>query len=178
MGGGIADAAGCHSLNDNDSYTREEIVTPERQAEIEALGSLSNEVQNNPNAIFKFVCEAKRGIRELMIELQQARQRAEVAEASSNWTPVEELLPEPDVRVLAVYSEGQRPIVIRAVHLPAKYAACYEEYEEAEYDEETDTLYFPGGWYEAIESAEYAYIGPMSGTVTHWQPLPALPSRV
>lgn len=57
-------------------------MTPERQAEIEALGSLSNEVQNNPNAIFKFVCEAKRGIRELLIELQQARQRAEAAEAA------------------------------------------------------------------------------------------------
>ena len=114
---------------------------------------------------------------QLVWGLMVATHRAEAAEADT-WTPVAELLPEPDRRVLAVYIEEQKPVIIRAVHLPAKYAACYDEYEEAEYDEETDTLYFPGGWYEAMESGEYAYTGPLSGQVTFWADLPALPARV
>lgn len=51
-------------------------MTPERQAEIEVLGSLDNPVQNNDTAVFRFVCEAKRGIRELLAELATARQQA------------------------------------------------------------------------------------------------------
>lgn len=118
---------------------------------------------------------AIRGLRATLVAQQQ---RAEAAEAHAvTWIDVTERLPEPDRRVLAVYREDYKTVIIRAVHLPAKYAACYEEYEEAEYDEETDTLYFPGGWYEAMESAEYAYIGPVSGTVTHWKEMPTLPSR-
>ena len=116
-------------------------------------------------------------MRAMVEEIKQLRQRAEAAEAGT-WTPVTELLPEPDRRVLAVYCEEHNRVIIRAVHLPAKYAACYEEYEEAVYDEGTDQLYFPEGWYEATESCEYAYVGPLSGQVTHWTDLPALPARV
>ena len=112
-------------------------------------------------------------------QMADAIKRAEAAEAEANaitWIPVAERSPEPDLRVLAVYSEeGHRRTIIRALYLPPKYAACYEEYEEAVYDQDTDQVYFPGGWYEATEDGEYAFVGPMGGTVTHWMQLPALP---
>lgn len=96
------------------------------------------------------------------------------------WIPTAERLPQPELRVLAVHNDGHRTMVLRAIHIPPKTNFCYAEYDEAEYDEaeydeDTDACYYPGGWYEAVESGEYAFVGPLAGSVTHWAQLPALP---
>ena len=91
------------------------------------------------------------------------------------WIPVADSLPQTELRVLAVYSDDRRKMILRAIHIPPKTIFCYGEHEESEYDEETDAIYYPGGWYEAVESGEYAFVGPLAGSVTHWAQLPALP---
>ena len=91
------------------------------------------------------------------------------------WIPAAERLPQPELRVLAVYSDDRRRMILRAIHIPRHTVLCYGDYEGSEYDEETDAIYYPGGWYEAVESGEYAFVGPLAGSVTHWAQLPALP---
>lgn len=143
------------------------------------LADMTNRAMAAELAMCEFAEKNLRNVELCTQALQQRdewRQRAEAAERAVTWIPVAERLPEPDLRVLAVYSEeGRKRTIIRALYLPPKYATCDTEYEEAVYDHETDQLYFPGGWYEATEGGEYAFVGPMEGTVTHWMQLPALP---
>ena len=113
-------------------------------------------------------------LNKLALEIQKRSTKAQ----SVTWILAAERLPEPDLRVLAVYKGEYKSVVIRAIYLPAKYAACYGDYDESVYDEETDQSYYPEGWYEAVEEQEYSFYGPLPNAVTHWQPLPALPSRV
>ena len=106
----------------------------------------------------------------------QWRQRTEEAEARCvTWIPVVDQLPTTELRVLAAYHDGRMTTTIRALYMPAKEVLCYGEYDEAVYDAETDQYYYPAGWYEAMEEGEFAFVGPLSGTVTHWAQLPALP---
>jgi len=93
------------------------------------------------------------------------------------WAPVSERLPDAELRVLAAYNDGRMTTTLRALYIPKFVVECYE-FEtdiETEYDETTDTTYYPSGWYEAIEEGESSMIGPLTGTVTHWATLPALP---
>ena len=113
-------------------------------------------------------------LNKLALEIQKRSTKAQ----SVTWILVAERLPEPDLRVLAVYKGEYKSVVIRAIYLPAKYAACYGDYDESVYDEETDQSYYPEGWYEAVEEQEYSFYGPLPNAVTHWEQLPALPSRV
>lgn len=111
--------------------------------------------------------------------LIQTWDRAEALEAQAiQWTPVTEALPPTMLRVLAVYNDGRATMTIRALHLAAREAICWEwtNFDEPiDYDEETGQGYYPEGWYEAVEDGEYAFIGPLSGTVTHWAHMPKLP---
>lgn len=94
------------------------------------------------------------------------------------WVAVDELMPEPGAYVLAVFrrpSGGQR--VIRAMHAP-RHAISEEDYGEfvtegADYDEATDTTYWPEGWYECNENEETHW--QVHEEITHWLPLPAPP---
>jgi hypothetical protein len=107
---------------------------------------------------------------------EEWRTRAEAAEARAvNWTPVAEALPQTELRVLACYTDGRMSIILRALYIPARTVLCYEDFEDSKYDEETGAIYYPGGWYEAIEEGEYTFAGPLSGTVTHWAHMPKLP---
>lgn len=119
--------------------------------------------------------ERQTAVDEASIALAKHNPPEWVKEKAVTWIPVAERLPEPDLRVLAVYSEQHRRTIIRALYLPHKYASCCDGYEEAVYDEETDQLYYPGGWYEAVQEQEYAFYGPLPCKVTHWANLPALP---
>lgn len=115
-------------------------------------------------------------VEELHSQLAAATARAEAAEADAiHWVPVSECLPPTGRRVLAAYNDGRATMTIRTLHIPPHTVLCYGDYEEPEWDEESDASYFPGGWYEAVEDGEYAFIGPLSGTVTHWAQLPKLP---
>jgi len=94
--------------------------------------------------------------------------------------PVRERLPEPGVKVLAHYfnSHGKSRTVC-ARWIPAKFESRDPETDDLlEYDEDSDTFYWPEGWYEEIENwDDYQCVTIDEGEVTHWQPLPrwALP---
>jgi hypothetical protein len=96
-----------------------------------------------------------------------------------DWVPVSERLPKPGKYVLAVfrYSTGKQ-VVIRAMHAPPKTLSedDYGEFvtEGADYDEATDTTYWPEGWYECNENEETHW--QVHEEVTHWMLLPAAPS--
>jgi hypothetical protein len=96
-----------------------------------------------------------------------------------DWVPVAERLPKPGQYVLAVfrYSTGKQ-VVIRAMHAPPK-TLSEEDYGEfvtegAEYDEATDTTYWQEGWYECNDNEETHWR--VNEEVTHWMPLPSVPS--
>ena len=91
------------------------------------------------------------------------------------WVPVSEALPATELRVLVAYNDGRMTIILRALHIPARTVLCQEYCEGCEYDEDIDATYYRCGWYEAMEEGEYALVGPLSGTVTHWARLPKLP---
>lgn len=104
------------------------------------------------------------------------RQRAETAEAHAiTWIPAGQQLPPTELGVLAAYSDGMTTTTIRALYIPPLAVLCYGDHEEPEYDAETESAYYPGGWYETAEEGEYTFYGPLSGTVTHWAALPKLP---
>ena len=112
----------------------------------------------------------------------ELRQRIAELEARPviTWIPVVERIPATMLRVLAAYNDGRTTTTIRALHIPASTVTCSEYnvdmVEIADYDEATGNYYYPAGWYECVESADdYSYIGPLTGTVTHWALPPALP---
>ena len=92
------------------------------------------------------------------------------------WIPVSERLPDTELRVLAAYNDGRMTTTLRALHIPRFAVQCdYNPDMELDYNPDTDLTYYPGGWYEACEEGEYSFIGPLTGTVTHWAKLAALP---
>ena len=90
------------------------------------------------------------------------------------WTPVTEALPDAMLRVLVVVRNAKMRTITRAYYVPA-HTVCGDTYEgdDVEYDETTDDYYWPEGWYESVLEAEIDFR--LSGTVTHWMPLPNLP---
>ena len=95
------------------------------------------------------------------------------------WIAVDECMPEPGAYVLAVfrYTTGKQR-VIRAMHAP-RHTLSEDDYGEfvtegADYDEATDTTYWQEGWYECNENEETHWH--VSEEVTHWMPLPSVPS--
>jgi hypothetical protein len=92
------------------------------------------------------------------------------------WISVDERMPESGRSVLAYYlnrlGNGRR---IRASWVAAKTNEAALD-DDGYYDEETDTFYFPKGWYEQIDNSdEYTCIAVCEGQITHWMPLPAPP---
>jgi hypothetical protein len=93
--------------------------------------------------------------------------------------PVSERLPEPNVKVLAYYVNALgNGRTICAIWVPAKTRSdSGDECDFTEYDEETDTLYWPEGWYEQIENWEdLGWVRVYEGEVIYWQALPKWPA--
>jgi len=93
--------------------------------------------------------------------------------------PVSERLPEPSVKVLAHYfNDLGKGRTICAIWVPAKTRSdSYGDDDFTEYDEESDTFYWPEGWYEAIENwDDLGYVKVDEGEVIYWQPLPKWPA--
>lgn len=115
-------------------------------------------------------------VERLTAERNEWWQRAEAAQAKAiRWTPVTEALPPTMLRVLACYNDGRMTIILKALYMPAKTWISVGDFDDGEWDETTEFYYYPAGWYEAIESGEYAFSGPLLGKVTHWAQLPKLP---
>jgi len=101
---------------------------------------------------------------------------AALEEVRPQWTSVADSLPEK--YCLAVYeTPSGKQRIIRAMYV-AKFTVeaqgddCYSEI-----NDENDIEYLREGWYELIDNwGEYSSVNVCEGVVTHWQPLPPLPS--
>lgn len=94
--------------------------------------------------------------------------------------PVSERLPEPNTKVLAHYfNDLGKGRTICAIWVSAKTRSdSYGDDDFTEYDEESDTFYWPEGWYEAIENwDDLGYVKVDEGEVIFWQPLPKWPTN-
>ena len=95
---------------------------------------------------------------------------------AAQWISVADSLPEK--YCLAVYeTPSGKQRIIRAMYV-AKFTVeaqgddCYSEI-----NDENDIEYLREGWYELIDNwGEYSSVNVCEGVVTHWQPLPPLPS--
>lgn len=93
---------------------------------------------------------------------------------------VSERLPEPSVKVLAHYfNDLGKGRTICAIWVPAKTRSdSYGDDGFTEDDEESDTFYWPEGWYETIENwDDLGYVKVDEGEVIYWQPLPKWPAN-
>ena len=107
-------------------------------------------------------------------DLEVERQAAPVP------VPVNERLPRPSVKVLAHYFNGLgKERTICAIWVPAKTRSdSYGDDDFTEYDEESDTFYWPEGWYETIENwDDLGYVKVDEGEVIYWQPIPKWPAH-
>ena len=94
------------------------------------------------------------------------------------WISVEDRLPESGKSVLAscqikLMNGKRKYYVCEAMYTAPKTisAGGYDDF-DADYDEETDTYYYPEGWWERIHNwDDYSYVA-IADFVTHWMPLP------
>lgn len=118
----------------------------------------------------KYEDEAKR-----MISL--VRKHTAPVAAPDTWTSVKDAMPQSGVTVLAYYKNRNGfERRIRAKWTATKTEEANAEYDWGEYDEETDTYWTPGGWYECIDNwDEFSSVMVSEGEITHWMPMPAAP---
>ena len=93
-----------------------------------------------------------------------------------DWIPItnSESYPEVEMLVLvAVIFSAKRRGVLRARWIGHHTTEASDFEGELDYDEATDCYYWPEGWYEWNEFDETNW--GISGTVTHWMPLPKYP---
>ena len=148
-----------------DGYVKDMVAraVSEQAAEIERLGNLCYDYIGELTAL--------RAAKQMQARID------ELKGVVRDWVPVAERLPKPGKFVLAVfrYSTGKQQ-VIRAMHAPPK-TLSEEDYGEfltdPDYDEATDTTYWPEGWYECNENEETHW--QVHEEVTHWMPLPEVP---
>jgi len=99
-------------------------------------------------------------------------------EPDTAWTSITEGMPAPGVPVIALVAPNEygKTRRIRAQWAPDKTLEQSFDAEGGIYDEETDKWYVEEGWYETNEYEEVHWA--VTGTVTHWQPLPPLPEGI
>lgn len=96
----------------------------------------------------------------------------------SSWINVDDELPEPGVKVLAVFKNrlgNSRRICGHYVSRWTFESNCDDETYD-EYSEEKDNYFLCEGWYENIENwGDFSSVYVSEGDVTHWMPLPEAP---
>lgn len=90
--------------------------------------------------------------------------------AAPEWTATADKMPAPCMNVLA-YNGKKQPI--RAMRVPAKTLEASGDGDFGEYDEATDEMWWPEGWYETNAYEETHWL--VDEPVTHWMPLPLPP---
>lgn len=115
-------------------------------------------------------------VQRVLATLEAERQRARMPE----WVSTADRLPESGQIVLAYHlNQLGKPRRIRAAYIKAMTREASPESDlDCDYDEATDTFYWPEGWYEQMEHwEEYtAVILAEDIKVTHWMPLPDPPA--
>ena len=98
------------------------------------------------------------------------------------WISVNDRLPESGKSVLVscqikLMSGKHKYYVCEAMYTALKTvsAGAYDAFDDfdADYDEETDTYYYPEGWWELIHNWDDYSCVAIADFVTHWMPLPS-----
>ena len=98
------------------------------------------------------------------------------------WISVKDRLPESGKSVLVscqikLMSGKHKYYVCEAMYTALKTvsAGAYDAFDDfdADYDEETDTYYYPEGWWELIHNWDDYSCVAIADFVTHWMPLPS-----
>lgn len=105
-----------------------------------------------------------------LVPLAAAQAPAEVGRDA--WLPIE-TAPKLLTVLLAYRNSHGRVRVVTACYYPALTVEANEEDQATEYDEESDTHFVRGGWYEDNSEAEIHYA--IKGDLLGWAPLPANP---
>lgn len=96
-----------------------------------------------------------------------------------SWISVDHQMPPPGQIVLATYRNTLgMPRMVRAEWITQFTVEAESDADEIGiYNEKDDTYYLPEGWWETIDNwDDYARVYVSEGQVTHWTPLPHLPT--
>ena len=97
------------------------------------------------------------------------------------WVSVEAEPPPANIPLLATYKNSLgKTRTIKAMWVPRFTHEGMNEFEDLDldYSEDTDTYYWPEGWYECLDNwDDYSYILVYQGTPTDYQPLPTPPGE-
>lgn len=92
------------------------------------------------------------------------------------WQPIETAPGGKKILIVYKNSLGNSRIIIAKHYSKFAVEASYDTDLDTDYSEETDTYYWPEGWYEQADNwDEYTDIALNQGEPTHWMPLPAPP---
>ena len=115
--------------------------------------------------------QAGKGSKQVAREAYEAGlNEAQQVAAPVGWTLTADKMPEPCMNVLAYTGKGQP---IRAQWVPTKTLEASGDGDFGEYDEATDEIWWPEGWYETNAYEETHWL--VDGQVTHWMSLPPPP---
>jgi len=108
-------------------------------------------------------------------ELQRVKGERDRYWEAVAWVAIEEKLPEADVPVLAYFiNEYGKTRRIRAFYAPRFTVTTGVDNDWYEFKDGDDEAYLPEGWYESNEFEDTHWH--VTDKVTHWMPLPELPS--
>ncbi len=106
-------------------------------------------------------------------EYNQARD----AIAAMQWRPIETAPSGKKILIVYKNSLGNARIIIAKHYSKFAVEASYDTDLDTDYSEETDTYYWPEGWYEQADNwDEYTDIALNQGKPSHWMPLPPQPT--
>lgn len=98
-------------------------------------------------------------------------------QAPADWISVDERLPEGRYCLATYRDRAGKLRIIRAMYVRQFEIEASGDECESETNEENDREYIKAGWYELIDNwGDYSSVYVCEGPMTHWRPLPPLPS--